>query len=303
MERRHQFSRREFMKIAGTAALGIIGSCMYYSKEGFTNPLQPSLTDTSIPPQPESSTTNAKNTQVIEQTVEIEKPEETPTPEIASYPLPEDQINPNFSIGPISLEKPFKLIVPKTTSKLAGYGKVLSYDIDPLVVFEDIPPRNTLAVFKDYVNHPKTALIIRSEIPYHNVIYGHSFSNFKKPLLLDWTRRIYRSPEEVIGKSIYIEQITKEKTIKLRLEFIHATNVDDRLFNTASGYYEDDNEPMFIRLDMLGLPNYARMPQQITLVACLETLPGQKLTGSRRYTDNRVVLTAELKQKDIENKS
>jgi hypothetical protein len=228
--------------------------------------------------------------------LEVAMPLKTPTPETTPFPLPEGQINPNFSIGPISLERPFKLVVPLETSKLAGYGSYLSYDVDPLTNFEKTWPPYLVRVFNDYANHPTAAFVVRSDLPLHNIIYGHSFSNFGKPLLLDWTRRVYESPDRLIGKSVFVEQFISGNTVKVRLEFVNAIHIDDRLFNEADGYYENINEPMFIRTDVLGLPDNARKEQQISFVTCLETLPGQKRDSSRRFTDNRVVLTAELRE-------
>lgn len=212
------------------------------------------------------------------------------------YAPPEGQVNPNFMLGPVSLERDFTILVPQELLNLAGLNAnqagVYNLEVDP--VLEKSIPRELLDTFRDYRGRPNLAAAFRTEIERNNVIMAHDFDADGKPLPFEWirllTQRFKDNPEQIIGAQFLVSQEQAGRTVWTVLEIISFKEVNTQTFLDADGYYAQNPDPMFYRLDMLGLNDDQRQPGQIQLVSCSGDL---NPNDPNKYS-NRVILTAQI---------
>lgn len=226
----------------------------------------------------------------------------------------EEQKNPNYMIGVISLEQPLKFRIPKEVAELCKRDSGLSADIYPLPEYGDSETQEDITYFNNWREHPNSGLVRRADVGLvanRNIMIAHSqLDETGRKLPFQWIVELYENdPESALGMVITVEQPIvsgvgprnrPEKVQRLRIVDIRA--VPASVYFNAFANYSDDNEPFFLRLDEeggIGLPPSLRKDNQLTLVACAGDYVPQ---NPEEYTD-RVFLTLEAIPQEKESKS
>ncbi|OGM57238.1 hypothetical protein A3A50_00480 [Candidatus Woesebacteria bacterium RIFCSPLOWO2_01_FULL_38_20] len=226
-------------------------------------------------------------------------PEPTLTPSASAtpeqYPVPEDQVNPGFMIGAVSLEKPIEMLIPEELAKMAGYEGEQKFKIsEPILQLSEIEYTG-VDTFNNWRDHPESALIFRAnpaEQKKSNVLLGHSVTGSNgQDLPLEWVRKLMGKvdPNKLRGQTLFIKQEINGKTIIQKVKIVDARESTAEQVLSSYVNNDKDNEPIYANLGKggYGLPDSVRQDNTLILVACAGKLDASGFYG---YLD-RALLT------------
>lgn len=225
---------------------------------------------------------------------ETPRPTETPTP---VDPLVEELKNPDFRVGPISLEDDFTIIFPEEVAKLAGFESELRFNLRVRPVFENTEkdiPQDVYDEFADYNNNPDMAIVYRTDRPRNNFVVAHDVTDDAgNPLPLEVIRRLSNlSPDEAKKAYYYIEQDQDGKVVRVRMDYVDMLVKEELDLRSSMANYSGTDLPVIYWTDSpsLEMRSDARQEDILTLVTCTGELNPE---DSSRYSQ-RILFSSKV---------
>jgi hypothetical protein len=241
--------------------------------------------------------------------------EDPRAPKVEKKFIPENQVNVNRMIGDISLEDPMTIELSGELAQMASTQKTdrstgFTTRINPLPQDQDRIDSDDARQFNDwnnnqpvsgyrngktYKDHRNLAMVFRAN-PYletHNVIGVHASLSGNNPDLPGaWLQDAFNQyGDKIVGQRLTLRDTKGDVEI---VEITDAHTIPYTAYDTASRYYDNDNEPVFKDLgpDGLNVPQNEQGANRITFVTCF----GELVEGTDDLRNQRAVVTVKRVQ-------
>ena len=301
-----EISRREFLKIAGWGLSGAVAGGTAATLLDLLNPdnvQKGQFQETSTTPNAEPTVTNTSTPNINKPSSTLEPTGTTTAEKTATPESTEEPKEYEFRIGNVRLDKPFLFVLPGTISGGLGYSNGLEIPIyEPVANREKLGyPSETELIYRDYRNHPQSALVVQSDIYGHDVVNIHSFSYGDKILPGEAFRRV-KDRGSIENERFQLAQLVRNGDSWDRIEgqeselvIVDISTVDGEVYENSDGRPDasyGSQKFVFFRTDLWNLSegDRARRPNQVTFVTC----DGRYVTDNVSKFSKRLLITAEL---------